>query len=82
LSPVLPTLREMAYSSAIMFGLGMGEILVILIIVLIFGANKLPEIGSGLGRAIRDFRKEIKKPDEIDVTPGKKSDSPGEEKSG
>jgi len=81
LSPVLPTPREMAYSGVIMFGLGMGEILVILIIVLIFGANKLPEIGSGLGRAIRDFRKEIKKPDEIDVTPGKKSDSPGEEKS-
>jgi sec-independent protein translocase protein TatA len=80
LSPVLPTQREMAYSGAIMFGLGMGEILIILILVLIFGANKLPEIGGGLGRAIRDFRKEIKKPDEIDVTPGKKSDSPGEEK--
>ena len=80
MSPVLPMPREMAYSGAIMFGLGMGEILIILIIVLIFGANKLPEIGGGLGRAIRDFRKEIKKPDEIDVTPGKKSDVPGEEK--
>ena len=30
-----------------------------LIVVLIFGANKLPEIGGGLGRAIRDFRKTI-----------------------
>ena len=58
-----------------MFGLGMGELLVILIVVLIFGSNKLPEIGSGLGRAIRDFRKELKKPDEIDVTPEKKSDT-------
>jgi len=63
-----------------MFGLGMGEILIILIIVLIFGANKLPEIGGGLGKAIRDFRKEIKKPDEIDVTPDEKPDSSREEK--
>ena len=73
--------RELAYSKAIMFGLGVGELLVILIIVLIFGSNKLPEIGSGLGRAIRDFRKEVKKPDEIDVTPEKKSDTPQDEKS-
>jgi len=64
-----------------MFGLGMGELLVILIVVLIFGSNKLPEIGSGLGRAIRDFRKELKKPDEIDVTPEKKCDTSPDEKS-
>jgi sec-independent protein translocase protein TatA len=53
-----------------MFGLGIGELLVILVIVLIiFGAGKLPEIGEGLGRGIRSFRKEVKRPDEIDVTP-------------
>lgn len=53
-----------------MFGLGIGELLVILVIVLIiFGAGKLPEIGEGLGRGIRGFRKEVHKPDEIDVTP-------------
>jgi sec-independent protein translocase protein TatA len=53
-----------------MFGLGIGELLVILVIVLIiFGAGKLPEIGEGLGRGIRSFRKEVHKPDEIDVTP-------------
>jgi sec-independent protein translocase protein TatA len=68
--------KEIAYSSPTMFGLGVGELLVVLIIVLIFGANKLPEIGGGIGRAIRDFRKEIRKPDEIDVTPEKKSDPP------
>ena len=73
--------REMAYSTFTMFGLGMGELLVILIVVLIFGANKLPEIGGGLGRAIRDFRKEVKRPDEIDVTPEKKSDTSEEKKS-
>ena len=55
-----------------MFGLGVGELLVILVIVLIiFGAGKLPEIGEGLGRGIRSFRKAIKQPDEIDITPKK-----------
>ncbi len=53
-----------------MFGLGIGELVIILVIVLvIFGAGKLPELGEGLGRGIRGFQKEIKKPDEIDITP-------------
>lgn len=53
-----------------MFGLGVAELAIILVIVLvIFGAGKLPEIGEGLGRGIRSFRKEVKRPDEIDVTP-------------
>jgi len=60
-----------------MFGLGIGELLVILVIVLIiFGAGKLPEIGEGLGRGIRNFRKEMKSPDAIDVTPPKKEEQP------
>jgi Sec-independent protein translocase protein TatA len=29
----------------------------------------LPEIGSGLGRGIRSFKREVSKPDEIDITP-------------
>ena len=59
-----------------MFGLGFSELLIILVIILImFGAGKLPEIGEGLGRGIRNFRKAIKSPDEIDVTPdGKQED--------
>jgi sec-independent protein translocase protein TatA len=53
-----------------MFGIGMQEILVILVIgLLIFGANKLPEMGSGLGKAIRNFRRASTEPDEIDITP-------------
>ena len=53
-----------------MFGLGIGELVIILVIVLIiFGAGKLPEIGEGLGRGIRSFRKAVRTPDEIDVTP-------------
>ena len=59
-----------------MFGLGIGELVVILVIVMIiFGAGKLPEIGEGLGRGIRNFRKAMKAPDEIDITP-KKDDGP------
>jgi len=41
-----------------MFGIGMPELIVILIIVMvIFGAGKLPEIGRGIGQGIRDFKK-------------------------
>jgi len=53
-----------------MFGLGMWELLIILAIVLvIFGASKLPEIGSGLGKGISNFRQASKEAKEIDVTP-------------
>ncbi len=42
---------------AYMFGIGMPELLVILVIILIiFGAGKLPEIGAGMGKAIRNFK--------------------------
>jgi len=52
-------------------GLGMPELLVILVIVLIiFGANKLPQIGEGLGKGIRNFKKGVQK-EEIDITPKK-----------
>ena len=58
-----------------MFGIGMQELLLILVVVLlIFGANKLPEIGGGLGRAIRIFRRASSEPDEIDITPKDKKD--------
>ena len=41
-----------------MFGIGMPELIIILIIILIiFGAGKLPEIGSGIGKGIRNFKK-------------------------
>lgn len=59
-----------------MFSVGPTQILLVLLIVLvIFGARKLPEIGGGLGKAIRNFRKATTEPDEIDITDSKKSTS-------
>ncbi len=61
-----------------MFGLGLPELLIILVIVVvIFGATRLPQIGKGLGEGIRNFRQANKQPPEIDVTPSKEAE--GEE---
>lgn len=63
----------------LMFGLGMTEILVIgVILALLFGARRLPELGSGLGKAIKNFKAGVS--DEIDVTP-KANEEKVEEKS-
>lgn len=53
-----------------MFGsFGWMELLLILIIVLIiFGAGKIPQLGEGLGKAIKGFKKSVNEPDAIDVT--------------
>ncbi len=57
-----------------MFGLGLPELLVILVIILlIFGANRLGDVGSGLGKAIRGFKDSLAGKDAIDVTPKKDS---------
>jgi sec-independent protein translocase protein TatA len=49
---------------------GMGELLIILVIVLlVFGANKLPQLGDGIGKAIKNFKRGINHDDDIDVTP-------------
>jgi len=50
-------------------GIGMSELLVVLVIVLIiFGAGKLPEIGKGLGKGIRNFRRATSGQDDIEGT--------------
>lgn len=63
-----------------MFGLGIPELVVILVIaLLVFGPGRLPEIGGALGRGIRDFRKGFEGRDEkddeaqIDEKPGSAS---------
>lgn len=58
-----------------MFGLGGTELIIILVVVLvIFGAGKMPEIGGALGRGIRNFKKSVEGQDEIDVTPQEEED--------
>jgi sec-independent protein translocase protein TatA len=53
-----------------MCGMGVWEIFLILIIaLLIFGGNKLPQLGAGIGKGIRNFKKSLKGEDEIDITP-------------
>lgn len=53
--------------------MGMSELLVILaILVLLFGAKRLPQLADGMGKAIRNFKRGINNDDEVDVTPADK----------
>ena len=62
---------------------GIGELLIVLVIVLIiFGAGKLPQIGEALGRGIRNFKKATKEDEEIDVTPKEKAQVTEKKKEG
>jgi len=55
-----------------MFGLGMPELIVILVIVIIiFGASRLPQLGEGLGKAIKGFKKGISEANEAKKDPNK-----------
>jgi sec-independent protein translocase protein TatA len=64
-----------------MFGMGAPELIVILVVaLLVFGPGKLPEIGSALGKGIRDFRKALEHkgeetPDAVDKAPSDKPDA-------
>jgi len=51
-------------------GLRLPELLIILaVLLLVFGANKIPQLGDALGKGIRNFKKASQEDDSIDVTP-------------
>jgi len=59
-----------------MFGFGATELAIILVIVVIlFGARRLPEIGAGVGKAIKNFKAGGSGDDQIDITPEKDENS-------
>jgi sec-independent protein translocase protein TatA len=61
-----------------MFGIGTSELLIILaIVIVLFGARRLPELGTGVGKAIKNFRAGLSGKDEIDVTPKSEKVSEG-----
>ena len=60
-----------------MFGIGMPELIIILVIIMIiFGAGKLPEIGSGIGKGIRNFKKATTDSDKDETTKIEDSNKP------
>jgi sec-independent protein translocase protein TatA len=56
-----------------MFGFGIGELLIVLLIVVVLFSGRLPDLGEGIGKGIKKFRKAMSEPDEVDITPKKDS---------
>jgi sec-independent protein translocase protein TatA len=54
-----------------MFGFGIGELLIVLVIVLVLFSRRLPDVAEGFGKSIKRFRKALNEPDEVDITPKK-----------
>jgi sec-independent protein translocase protein TatA len=55
-----------------MFGLGMQELMIIMVIVVVlFGATRLPQLGSGIGKAISNFKQGINESDKTEIEEAK-----------
>jgi sec-independent protein translocase protein TatA len=77
---ILPDRAISARAETNVFGMGPMELGIILaIVVVLFGARRLPEIGSGFGKAIKNFKAGISGDDEIDVTPENEKVEKGED---
>jgi sec-independent protein translocase protein TatA len=59
--------RNIPAGGGSMFGLG--ELVVVLLIVVLLFSRRLPDLGESLGMSIKKFRKAMREPDEIDITP-------------
>ena len=59
-----------------MFGFGIGDLLIVLVIVVVLFSRRLPDLGEGIGKSIKKFRKAMNDPDEVDITPKKDSRDP------
>ncbi|NOY13946.1 MAG: twin-arginine translocase TatA/TatE family subunit [Deltaproteobacteria bacterium] len=54
-----------------MFGLGTQELLIMVLVMIIFGAGKLPQVGSALGKGLRNFKKGVSETDEDEIEEAK-----------
>jgi sec-independent protein translocase protein TatA len=62
------------------FGMGFGElVLILLIVVVVFGSTKLPQLGDGLGKAIKNFKRAVNAQNELDVSKDQPADKGADE---
>lgn len=56
-----------------MFGLSLGHIVILSVVVLLFGSRRLPELGSALGKGMNAFKKGLSGEEDLDPAPGHRS---------